>query len=286
MMMQVNGHQMAYTDEGAGQSLLFIHGFPLNRGCWSKQADGFKSGNRVIAPDLAGFGASESSSGAVTMNQFAEDLFALCQQLQTGPVVVVGHSMGGYIALAFAKAYPMFLRGLVLVGTKAGGDDDAAVAARRATATKVQSAGIGSLVDAMAPKMLSATNSDQSMAHEVREIMWSSSSKGVMDALLGMAARPDERDHIQDIRIPTLVVTGADDVVIPPRESEFLAHSIPDAQLVLIPGAGHLVAFEQPEAFNEALKTWLDALHPDHHAWPLVGQQPESIPGTNKREVS
>lgn len=271
MMTLINGHQVAYTDEGKGPTLLFIHGFPLNRGCWSRQIDGFKHSNRVIAADLRGFGASEPSSGDVTMKGFAEDLFALCQQLQTGPAIVVGHSMGGYIALAFAKAFPMFLSGLVLVGTRAGGDDEAAAAARRATAKKVQDEGLGSVIEAMSPKMLSATNTDEAMAHAVREFMWSSSSKGVVDALLGMAQRPDERAHIQDIRASTLVVTGADDQIIPPSESEQLAQAIPGAELVVVPRAGHLVAYEQPQAFNAALKAWLDSHQPGHMAWPPAG---------------
>jgi pimeloyl-ACP methyl ester carboxylesterase len=267
MMTLVNGRKMAYKDEGKGPALLFIHGFPLNRESWSKQVDGLSASHRVIVPDLSGFGASEAGPGMTSMKGFAEDLFSLCQQLQTGPVVVVGHSMGGYIALAFAKAYPMFLSGLVLVSTKAGADSPEAAQTRRETAKKVQAEGIGSVVEAMAPKMLAATNSDQHMAQAVLDIMWSASPKGVENALLGMAARPDEREHLQGIQVPTLVVTGADDTIVPPQESVTMADAIPDAHLVVIPHAGHLVAFEHSIAFNAALKSWLVAHRPSAMAW-------------------
>lgn len=258
MMTLVNGFKMAYKDEGKGSPLLFIHGFPLNRGSWSKQVEGLSASHRVIVPDLSGFGASEAGQGLMSMNRFAEDLFTLCLQLKTGPVTVIGHSMGGYIALAFEKAYPLFLNGLVLVSTKAGADTPDAAMARRDTAKKVLAEGIGSVVTAMAPKMLAATNTDRAMAQAVLDIMWSASPRGVENALLGMAERSDERANLKNIRIPTLVITGTDDTVIAPAESVDLADAIPGAHLVMIPHAGHLVAFEQPLAFNGALKNWLN----------------------------
>jgi len=268
MMSQVNGLQVAYTDKGEGPTLVFVHGFPLNRECWNHQIEAFKDSHRVIAPDLPGFGGSEPGQGAASMKAFAEGLFTLCHELQTGPIVLVGHSMGGYIALAFAKAFPTLLSGLVLVDTKAGGDEAKVAAGRRETAKKVEAEGFGTVVEAMSPNMLSPDNTDQGMAHAVRGFMWSSSAKGVIDALLGMAERPDEREHIKEIRVPTLVVTGADDKIVPPSESTALAAAIPGARLVVIPSSGHLVAFEQPGAFDGALRTWLESLQPDHTPWP------------------
>lgn len=272
MMTLVNGLRVAYTDEGQGAPLLFIHGFPLSRESWSKQVDGLAATHRVIAPDLRGFGASEAGPGATSMNRFAEDLFSLCLQLHTGPLTVIGHSMGGYIALAFEKAYPLFLSGLVLVSTKAGADAPEVAASRRETARKVRSEGIHSVLDAMAPKMLAATNTDLHMAQAVRHIMESANPHGVENALLGMAERTDERGYLKDIRIPTLVVTGADDSIIAPKESVDMADAIPEAHLEVIPHAGHLVAFEQSLAFNAALKSWLSSHRPSAMAWPSASQ--------------
>jgi pimeloyl-ACP methyl ester carboxylesterase len=81
----------------------------------------------------------------------------------------------------------------------------------------------------------------------------------VIAALLGMAERPDSTSMLAGILVPTLVVTGADDSVIPPAESEKLAAAIPGAQLSVIPSTGHLVAFEQPDAFNRVLTEWLES---------------------------
>jgi len=191
------------------------------------------------------------------MDCFAEDLFALLQHLKTGPVILVGHSMGGYIALAFAKAFPQMLRGLVLVGTKAGADSPEVAAARRVTAEKVRVEGVSVVVEAMAGKMLSSTNVDSIMASSVKGFMAPSKPEGLMNALLGMAERPDAGAWLGAIQVPTLVITGTDDLLVPPGESELLAKAIPSAALKLIPKAGHLVAFEQAEVFNEVLRDWL-----------------------------
>jgi 3-oxoadipate enol-lactonase len=257
MQTKINGIQIAYTDEGEGLPLVFIHGFPLSRGAWSKQVDSFKLRHRVITPDLRGFGESESSTGIVSMNRFAEDIHALLQHLDAGPVILAGHSMGGYVALAYANAYPKSLRGLLLVGTKAGTDSSEAAAARHVTAEKVRADGPSVVIEAMAPKMLAIGNADESMAASVRGFMKDASTEGVIGALLGMAERPDESDRLELIRVPTLVIAGSDDIVIPPSESETMAKSIPEAHLVIIPKAGHLVAYEQPDAFNEAVRNWL-----------------------------
>lgn len=257
MHATINDIKMVYTDEGRGATLLLVHGFPLSRGTWSKQVEAFRASHRVLAPDLRGLGKSEATGGVITMSRFAEDLYALLQRLDTGPVFLAGHSMGGYVALAFAKAYPQALRGLVLVGTKAGPDTPEAAAARRALAERVRVEGPAVVVDAMAPKMLAPGNRDATMAASVRSFMTPSQPEGVMGALLGMAERPDATGGLSSIAVPTLVIAGAEDALVPPSEAEALAKAIPGASLKLIPRAGHLVAFEQADAFNEALRDWL-----------------------------
>lgn len=257
MRATLNGIEIAYTDEGEGPALFFVHGFPLCRRTWSKQVAAFKSSHRVLAPDLRGLGETQVTPGPTSMRRFAEDLFALMQHLKLGPVTLVGHSMGGYIALAFAEAFPQALQGLVLVGTKSGADAPAAAAARRALADRVATEGSVIVVDAMAPKMLSASNRDAAMAAEVRGFMLPSRPEGVIGALLGMAERPDMGSRLNQVHVPTLVVTGADDTIIPPIESEALAKAIPGARLEILAHGGHLVAFEQAKAFNEVLNGWL-----------------------------
>jgi 3-oxoadipate enol-lactonase len=258
MRMTVNDVAIGCTDEGRGLPLFFVHGFPLSRGTWQKQVEVLRSSYRVIAPDLRGFGESEAGAGAIPMAQYAEDLHALLDQLKTGPVVLIGHSMGGYVSFAFLRQYPKLVRGLVLVSTRAGKDTPEGAAGRRATAEKVQTKGVEVVIEAMAPKMLAADNHDRLMAEQVRGFMATSKPEGVIGALLGMAERPDATAELAGISVPTLIITGADDMLIPSTESEKLAQAIPGGQLNIIPQAGHLVAFEQAEKFNHVLEEWLD----------------------------
>ena len=124
-------------------------------------------------------------------------------------------------------------------------------------AEKVKAEGAQVVVEAMAPKMLAAGNQDAEMVAQVLGFMAPSRSAGVIGALLGMAERPDATAFLTQISVPTLVITGADDALIPPTESETLAQAIRGAQLNVIPHAGHLVAFEQPGDFNQVLEEWL-----------------------------
>lgn len=257
MQTSVNGIEIGYTDEGQGLPLVFVHGFPLSRGVWRRQIDAFRGSHRAIALDLRGFGESAMPQGPTTIDGYAEDVEALLQELATGPVVLIGHSMGGYVALAFARRFPAMLRGLVLVGTKAGGDTPEAAAARRATADQVKAEGVQGVIEAMAPKMLAPGNEDARLAAQVRGFMATARPDGVIGALLAMAERPDATPLLADITVPTLVVAGADDTIIAPREAEDLARAIRAAQLELIPHAGHLVACERPEEFNRILAAWL-----------------------------
>ena len=261
MQATVNGVQLAYSDVGQGVPLVFIHGFPLSRGAWQKQLEALKSSYRVIAPDLRGLGESGSArtgqAVGTTMTQFADDIHALLKQLNSGPVVLIGHSMGGYVALALARKHPDMLRGLVLVATKAGADTPEAAAGRRTTAQKVQAEGARVVVDSMAPKLLAASNKDESMARGVRAFMDRSKPDGVSASLFGMAERDDATEFLSQLKVPTLVITGGDDTVIPPAESEKMATAIKNSRLEVIPNAGHLVAFEKADEFNSVLRDWL-----------------------------
>jgi len=212
----------------------------------------------VVAPDLRGFGESGmgGARGPVPMQAYAEDLRALMAELGLGPVILVGHSMGGYIALAFARAHPELVRGLVLVGTRSGADSAEGAAGRLALAEKVGAQGAQVAIDAIAPKMLSP-HADPKLGPPMRALMKDASDAGIIGALRGMAERPDSTPFLGGLAMKTLVITGADDALIPPEQSEAMAAALPDATLKLIPGAGHLVALEQPDAFNAALKAWM-----------------------------
>jgi pimeloyl-ACP methyl ester carboxylesterase len=257
MRADVNDIRIDYIDEGDGAPIVFLHGFPLSKDCWRPQIDAFSSEYRCIAPDLRGFGASAATPGTTTMDRFADDVAGLLTALSTGPVVLVAHSMGGYVTFAFARRFPDMLRGLVLVATRAGADTTEAAEGRRATAESVRSNGTQVVVDGMTPKMLASGNDDAGLLASVRGFMESASVDGMAGALLGMAERPDSTPDLSGITVPAFIVTGDEDVIIDPAESQAMADAIAGARLQVIPDAGHFVALEQPETFNAELREWL-----------------------------
>src|SRR4051794_16033318 len=112
---------LPYTDRGRGEPLVLLHGFPLDRRMWDAQTEKLSDHYRVIAPDLRGFGQSRRSD-PFTIESLADDTHLFLEQLAAAPCVLAGLSMGGYVALAYAKKYAADLRGLVLVDTKAEAD--------------------------------------------------------------------------------------------------------------------------------------------------------------------
>lgn len=229
---------------------------------WWPQVDGLNDIARVVAPDLRGFGAAEEPEETMSMETFASDLKAMLDGLNVESAVLCGLSMGGYIALAFLAAYPDSVRGLVLANTRAGADSDEARRARLSNAERAYEDGVEVVADSMMPKMLSDASRVErpELVNLVRALMARQSRGGVAAALRGMAARPDRTGWLSSITVPTLVIGGDADTLIPISESEAMAKAIPGAKLAIIPGAAHLSNLEAPGAFNDAVREFLLSL--------------------------
>lgn len=239
--------------------LLLVHGFPHGRTAWSRQRTSLADVAEVTAPSLRGFDEGpDAVVPKLTLDGYASEL----ARGLTGPTVVCGLSMGGYVALALAARFPQHLRGLVLCNTRAGADSEEARKGRYVTAERVAREGMGFLADAMLPKMLSPgfVARSPAVAAEVRAMMARQPVGAVMAALHAMASRPDRTAMLGSIRVPTLVITGSADTLIPASESEALAAAIPGARLVVLPGAAHLSNVEAPEAFDQAIREFLGGL--------------------------
>lgn len=260
MKITVNGLPIAYTDDGDGHPLLFIHGFPLNRQMWAPQVGELAKVARVIAPDLRGHGESPRLPGPYEMDLLASDMAAFLDALAIKKrIVICGLSMGGYVAFAFYRKYPERLRAMILTATRAAADTTDGKANRDAMADRVSTMGIMPVVDAMAPKLLSPISLKEKpdLAKKVSDIMQTTSAEGMIGALMGMKLRPDTSGMLKEIQVPTLVVHGADDQIVPLQEARQMADKIPGAQFEMIPLAGHLPNLEQPELFNKLLMEFI-----------------------------
>ena len=256
----VNGVQLHYTEHGSGTPVVLLHGFPLDSRMWEAQVTALAAaGHRVIAPDLPGFGQSRSDR-PFTLESLADDIHALLAAVGALPCALAALSMGGYVALAYAKKYPADLRALMLVDTKAEADTAEGKQGRDKMIELVRKEGSRAIADQMMPKMLAKDAAEQrpQTAQALRKIMEACPPKTIEHALGAMRDRPDRSGELSSIKVPTLVVVGDADAITPPGVAESMAQKIPGAQLVTIRGAGHMSPMEQPEQVNRALKSFLE----------------------------
>jgi 3-oxoadipate enol-lactonase len=257
----VRGLSLAVDGAGDGPAVLFIHGFPLDRTLWRPLAS-MLTGWRRIVPDLRGMGQSDGPESDYSMATYADDLAALLDALRVERAIVCGLSMGGYVAFELLRRHPGRLQGLVLVNTRAGADDAEGRGRRDAMIARVRRDGTHFLGEEMIPKLV-APATLQTMPDVVRQVTamaTGSSPDGIAGALAAMRDRPDSTPLLPQIALPTLVVAGSDDQLIPLAEARAMATAIRDAHFAVIPSAGHLAPLEQPVNTGRVVREFLESL--------------------------
>lgn len=254
--------EFSVDDSGQGAALVLLHGFPLDRTMWAQQIARFSASHRVVAVDLRGFGQSPAREVTATMGDMAEDVAAVLDALQLGPVVLCGLSMGGYVALAFQEGHRGLLRGLILCDTRAIADTPEAAKARRVTADRVIKEGTSFLADTMLPKLFAEKTAimQPEIVEGVRGVILAANPVGVAAAARGMAERKDYSSDLASIDIPTLVIVGEHDAISPVVEMTAIALRMPQAELRVIPNAGHMAPLENPAAVSGAVDAFLSKL--------------------------
>jgi 3-oxoadipate enol-lactonase len=260
--IRIDDINLAYTDVGAGPAVVLIHGYPFNRSLWTEQIEALRSKYRVVAPDLRGFGDSDSSDGFSRMNLLAADVAALMDHLEIEQAVIGGLSMGGYVALAFARMIPARVKALVLADTRAQGDTEEGKQARFHQAEKAVAEGMAGIADTMLPKLLTpeTVSKRPELVKRVRDMMLKTKPQGAAAALLGMAERDDQTEFISSILVPALILVGREDAITPVADSETMHSRIEGSRLVVIENAGHVSNLEQTEQFNDALLGFLSSI--------------------------
>jgi 3-oxoadipate enol-lactonase len=256
---------IAYLDSAPGKTdlraLVLLHAFPIGANLWEPQMRSIPAGWRLITPDLRGFGGSTEldSVSALSVSDYADDIVDLLEELGVTRAVIGGCSMGGYAALALYQAKPELFDGLVIANSRAGADSPEARANRRNMLALVDREGPSGIARDMMPKLIGKTTKETNPSIEanVRRLIKQQSPVAIRGAIHRMMHRPDSTPLLAQVSAPTLVITGEEDEMIPVDESRRMAAAINGATLVIIPGAGHLSNLEQPDAFNNALSTFL-----------------------------
>lgn len=266
--LELRDTRLAVQSSGSGLPVVLIHAFPLDHGMWERQSP-LADSVRLIVPDLRGFGASGSVPGSIA--EFADDVAAILDALHVErPAVICGVSMGGYVAQHVAVRHADRVAALVLADTRLEADTPEARANRVDLAGKVGRLGQSILADAMIPRLIAVPRSDAApdvvARHaENRALLQSLIERQrvatIQSALAALGDRPDMSDAMRRVTVPTLLVVGAEDQLTPPACLEAAEAIIPNAKLLVVPAAGHLVPLEAPDIFNRAVLEFLADVH-------------------------
>jgi pimeloyl-ACP methyl ester carboxylesterase len=249
-----------YEDQGSGEPVVLVGGLSSTVETWGPLAEMLARRRRVIRPDNRGSGRTrvEPDSGDRSIPTFAADVRRLLDALAVDRVHLVGASMGGMIVQQFAVTWPERLLSLTIACSHCGGD--AAVAAGEETVRKLVAASSGG-AEAVARGLEVVAHPDSFTLrrdaldyYQWTKETWPHSAEEISRRMAAIA-RYDVAEAIRAIRAPTLVVTGAQDILVPVENSRRIAERIPGARLALIDGGAHIFFLEQPEALGRELES-------------------------------
>ena len=253
---------LRYVEHGVGGAgaVVLLHGFPLNGAMWDEVVPALADRYHLVVPDLRGHGATEAPDGPYETADHAVDVVALLDRLGVERAAIVGLSMGGYIAIQLMARAPERISAVVLADTMGRGDSEERRQARAAQAEVIRTDGLDAFAELVLPRMFAPSVFAEwpALVERFRDTITSQRPHAVIAALQGLASRPDMLDALARVDLPTLVLVGSEDVVTTPDDSRELASVIRGSELVVLQGAGHMSCWEDPAAFNAAVRTFLD----------------------------
>lgn len=253
--------ELAFDDVGTGIPVLFLNAFPLDRTMWAPQLGALVTQARCIAIDYRGFGDS-SVRGPYTMDRYSADAIEVLDALRVERAVVVGISLGGYVALNLWRHHRARIRGLVLANTRAAADSDEGLERRRQLIALAREKGSAAVATKQLDGMIgkSTRRRHPEIAEAVHALMMHAPVEGVIGASEAMMARPDSTPLLSTIDVPTLLIAGEEDAIIDQKEMRAMQEAIRGSRMEVVAQAGHLSNLERPAAFNALLSEFLAGL--------------------------
>jgi pimeloyl-ACP methyl ester carboxylesterase len=254
--------EIVYWSIGDGPPVVLLHPFPAHHEFWLPVADSLASRYRLILPDLRGHGESEIGEGPATMDKHAADLARVMDDADVGRAPLIGVSIGGYVLFEFWRRFRGRVAALALCNTKAPADGPEARAGRLQAANDVLDYGTEPFFESMIPKLFGKSTRDArpDLVDGALRMMRKMSPEDVAQVQRGMAARPDSVETLKTINVPTLLVTGDEDILTGLNEAELMRQHISGSQLCVIPKAGHYSPWEQPQDAAKLFRQFLDGL--------------------------
>lgn len=259
MIVRSSDADLHYDVLGQGPDLVLLHPFPAHRGIWMPVAEQLASRYRIVLPDLRGHGESGVGDGAATMEKHAADLVRILQDAGITRASFAGESIGGYILFEFWRRHRERVHALALCNTKATADSEEARRTRLQAAEDVLRHGVEPFVDANIPKLMGQTTRTNrpDIVAAARAMMMKITPAGLAAVQRGMAERPDSVPTLRTIDVPTLVLTGDEDMV-PLAEAQLMNRHIANSELKVVAKTGHYAVFERPDEVAGLMRAFLD----------------------------
>ncbi len=256
---QWNNCQVSYLDQGKGYPVLLLHGYLETKEVWGDFAQSLADNYRVIAPDIPGHGKSSVLAPIHTMEMMASVVNALLEHLFINTCTVVGHSMGGYVALALAEKFPVRVDNLVLFHSSLYADTEEKKASRVIELEKIGQGNLDEVVKNHIPKTFATKNINnfQTHIHQLITVAQKHNPEGVSALIRGMMERPDRQQLIVRFSKPILYLMGCFDNFISKEVAEKMVALNPASQLQWLESSGHMGFIEQSKESTHLLKTFI-----------------------------
>ncbi|KJD47218.1 alpha/beta fold hydrolase [Paenibacillus terrae] len=251
------GTTICYAEQGKGEPIILLHGFCGSSSYWDEVVPLLSQSYRCIVPDLRGHGRSDAPLGAYTIDQMANDVLKLQEQLDIPKAAWFGHSLGGYLTLSAVQRHPERLTAFGLIHSTAYADTEEGKEKRNKAVSTIQTEGITTFVDGLVPRLF-APEHVESLSNQVlkvKEIGYKTPPQGAVGTSLAMRERSDRRDVLSASTLPTLLVAGEQDQAVPPART-FTTDRAGVTQ-VTISEVGHMSLFEAPEQLAHAILAFL-----------------------------
>jgi pimeloyl-ACP methyl ester carboxylesterase len=243
----------SHYDLGKGYPVVMLHSFNHSKLMWIYQIPEFlKSGYRVICPDYRGHGSEPLGDEKVTIETFADDTIKLLSEMGIKKAVFIGSSAGGYVTLSIWRKRPDLISAMVLAGSKAQQDDPDIIERRKKQIKTLENGGLEEHIKNVHRRLSQNTIKNKPWVLDlVRTMSGNMTKEAIIAALNALILKPDDRDILPTINVPTLIICGEEDVFTPCTFSKYLNENIKGSELIILKDAGHINPLDQPELFNE-----------------------------------
>lgn len=258
--------KILYNTSGEGKPVMLLHGFAENSRLWNYQVEELKEKFYVIVPDIPGSGHSEMLEGIVTIEDYAEVIKAIADEENIDSVhntfTLIGHSMGGYIALAFAEKYPGLLNGFGLFHSSAFADDAAKIDGRKKGIEFIKNNGALSFLKTSVPNLFSTKTKKEfpGMVENLLELSKDFTAASLIQYNEAMMQRPDRTAVLQSFNRPVLFIIGKDDNAVPLKASLQQCHIPAISYILILENSGHMGMWEEKEKSTGFLLKYLQEL--------------------------